>query len=451
MFEPNLCAQRCKFEMAALKCNSCNIVIDELLSYIQNKISIVDEETLVRICTSSFSSEEIKNSKSLLFDSIPTDRIKINRKNKGKGERDLYDIINLFKATEPDIIPVFVARQLEKLPPILFDHIDCTKLLKDLLKIQGDLDVIKSSYVTQSQLSECKIELLQNIKTVNKYSLPPINTNNVNLKSSACSVVSDGLSTELLHTNNQSINEPFDDNGSNLNSRCTRQEFSETLRVDRSEEQSVHESAVLKQPLSVIERDGAMRKVYLNDADRQVDMTSLKSAAKGGQCTVNGDNTGSRASERHRKTNTSTVKASAPGVSNGVDESWQRVARRKPVRYRYQGTAGISRDMEGNFKAADTKIPIFITKIHKDTLEKDIVDYVYKKTNEKITLEKIIFKQERNHKAYKFFVSECKLSVFLDDKLWPQGVIFRRFVNFHRNTNSNFTVSAENKTNNGKW
>jgi hypothetical protein len=45
---------------SVLKCNSCNIVIDELLSYIQNKISIVDEETLVRICTTSFSSDEIK-------------------------------------------------------------------------------------------------------------------------------------------------------------------------------------------------------------------------------------------------------------------------------------------------------------------------------------------------------------------------------------------------------
>lgn len=34
------------------------------------------------------------------------------------------------------------------------------------------------------------------------------------------------------------------------------------------------------------------------------------------------------------------------------------------------------------------------------------------------------------YKAYKFFVMETKLSLFLDEKLWPQGVIFRRFVHF---------------------
>ncbi|XP_026315752.1 uncharacterized protein LOC113227094 [Hyposmocoma kahamanoa] len=34
---------------AVIKCNTCNIVIDEMLSYIQNKVSVMDEETLVRI------------------------------------------------------------------------------------------------------------------------------------------------------------------------------------------------------------------------------------------------------------------------------------------------------------------------------------------------------------------------------------------------------------------
>lgn len=87
-----------------LKCDKCNIVIDEMLSYIQNKVSVIDEVTLVRICVSSFTGEEIKTSKSLLFDSIPTNLRKIIRKNKGKEERDLSDIINLFKSADPDDI-----------------------------------------------------------------------------------------------------------------------------------------------------------------------------------------------------------------------------------------------------------------------------------------------------------------------------------------------------------
>lgn len=68
-----------------VKCISCNVVIDELLSYIQNKISVIDEDTLVRLCTSSFSSEDIEKSKTLLYESVPVEKAKIKRKKQRKG------------------------------------------------------------------------------------------------------------------------------------------------------------------------------------------------------------------------------------------------------------------------------------------------------------------------------------------------------------------------------
>lgn len=134
-----------------LKCNVCNIVIDEMLSYIQNKISVSDEETLVRICTSSFTSEEIKISKTLLFESLPTSQRKIVRKNKRKEERDLEDIINVLKTVDPDFVPLFVAHQLEKLPPILFEHLDCSKILKDLMRLRTEIDDVKNTYAHSSE------------------------------------------------------------------------------------------------------------------------------------------------------------------------------------------------------------------------------------------------------------------------------------------------------------
>jgi hypothetical protein len=75
-----------------LKCASCHIVIDEMLAYVQNKLSVIDEDTLVRICSSAFSSEEIERSKELLFESIPVEKAKIKRKNKGKKQRNNNNI-----------------------------------------------------------------------------------------------------------------------------------------------------------------------------------------------------------------------------------------------------------------------------------------------------------------------------------------------------------------------
>ncbi|CAB3235347.1 unnamed protein product [Arctia plantaginis] len=94
----------------------------------------MDEQSLVQICESAFSTVDIKVAKSLLFESLskrPT-----TRKREGRTLRDLEDIISLFKETDPEKIPIFVARKLEKLPPVSFDHIDVTVLLKKIVYLK---------------------------------------------------------------------------------------------------------------------------------------------------------------------------------------------------------------------------------------------------------------------------------------------------------------------------
>jgi hypothetical protein len=115
---------------------------------------------------------------------------------------------------------------------------------------------------------------------------------------------------------------------------------------------------------------------------------------------------------------------------NKSDKGWQRVSYRKKQtnNYRYVGKSGNARDF--NFRAADKKVPIFITNIHRDTMEDDIVRYIQSKTNDLVSLERINMKVERDHKAYKFFVTESKLSSYLDANIWPQGIVFRRFNSF---------------------
>lgn len=180
---------------STVKCNSCNIVIDELLAYIQNKISVIDEISLIKICVSSFDSEQIKRSKSLLFDSLPTDKRKILRKKQGKENRDIEDIVSLFKGEDPEVIPVFVARDLEKLPPVTFDHLDVTKLLKDLLVVQKELNDIKSKYVTVDQLEELKKDFRKSELTTScrLTSPPPNHYRNMNINTRQGAFLDSGL------------------------------------------------------------------------------------------------------------------------------------------------------------------------------------------------------------------------------------------------------------------
>lgn len=420
-----------------VKCVSCNVVIDELLSYIQNKISVIDEDTLVRLCTSTFTSEDIEKSKTLLYESVSVQTAKIKRKNKGKEQRDLVDIINVFKSVEPDEFPIFVARDLEKLPPILFDHLDCTKLLKDLLRIQNEVKEIKEVYVTQTQLKKFKTEILrsQNDSLIH---LPP-SVSKVNLKRGGW-LMESGPVGLLSHVNNSSI---IDDCNSN---------------IDESELQTLENNEQLFRKMKEVEVETSDRDtrsaVLHRAAERSPSPRDAAGAAGAFTAAANSPATRRDAvTSPQRRTVVQTEPALTvpivhePVHSKSGSDGWEKVSyRKKRMNYRYLGTAGTARHNEGNFKAVKKALPIFITKVHKDTTVQDITDYVYHKTGERITLESISFKYPKEYNAYKFFVSESKIEKFLDSKLWPEGIIFRKFVNIKK---KNYTNSANSGTVNG--
>lgn len=86
-------------------------------------------------------------------------------------------------------------------------------------------------------------------------------------------------------------------------------------------------------------------------------------------------------------------------------------------------------DNNCKFRAAEPKVPILITNVHKDTSKSDITEYIREKTKDNISLDQIVMKNKNsNHNAYKFYVCKNKVNMFLDEKLWPSGVIFRRFI-----------------------
>jgi hypothetical protein len=398
-----------------LKCSACNLVIDEMLSYIQNKLSVMDEETLVRLCTTSFTIQEIQKSKTLLLESLPAKKRSVQRKGGGKEHRDLSDIIQCLKTTDPDLIPVYVSRQLEKLPPVTFDHLDCTKLLKDLVRLQADLDNVKSTYVTHKDLDNLKSELSK----IN--SVPPSRlAMGVNTKRGAWCLDSGpiGLSNTIDDENGiDTSSSPIQ-----VNERKTDDQFRSIIvpgaGVQRTDDSPRPAPAPLK-PVGVARCDEQL-------------------IAPVGECTSKVNSAESSVSDRVKICPSVSVEHPQQNSNeNSDDKDYETVTyKRKKVNYRYRGQVGTASESNNTFKAAIRKIPMFITNVQKNALEKDITSYIKSKTQETVSLEKIYIKKDHDHKAYKFFICQDKLPLFLDEKLWPKGIIFRRFVHFHYRHNT---------------
>lgn len=389
-----------------IKCNSCNIVIDELLSYIQNKISIADEDSLVKICSSTFSCEQIKRSKELLFESVPTDLRKISRKGKGKENRVLNDIISFIKVTDPDVLPVFVARDLEKLPPIQFDHLDTSKLLKDLAVVRSEIETIKSSYVSIEQLEAVKRDLIKF-----QCASPPFSAAKINMKRGAYRE-SGPIGLPNMDESITSINYDSEMNCAN-NDSLKYKSFNEIVINNEN----------LSEDSNKVSREGTCEIINKSPLARPIRDDSSARKKR--------DITDQLSEDEKTMQNRSYAIVTKSNSRAQTDECWKLVQKKGRTRNYIEGKKGsVVVEAEEKFRAAERHIPLFITNVHKNTSELDITSYIYKKTQETVKLERISIQRECEYNAYKFFVLNSKVSLFLDENLWPKGIIFRRFINF---------------------
>lgn len=390
---------------STLKCSSCNIVICELLAFIQNKQDVMDEKSLVTLCITSFSKEDIDAAKNLLFSAVS--QRKIRRKNAKKSFKDLHDVIAVFKESNPEDLPTFVAKELQKLPPLTFDHIDASRLLKDVILLKNDLQLIKDSYATLEQLQEIKAELLH----AKQASIIATPNHFVNIKrGGGCqnSICFDSGPFGLPHipVSTQRDNAPAD---------CIDNQHSPAH--SHSGETAVRSPSQPQPPESMID---------MGTVDKLLVQKSV--------CTDNKVHYSTPASKTKSKTLAEIVNEGQQLKSTEPSsEDWIRI-QRKRHRNRFvtvEGKAYMS--PQEKFKAADIKIPLFINNVDKNTKEADIMEYISSKTQVNVNLRKVNSKEQKQYNAYIVYVPKNKLSVFMNDSLWPEGVYFRRFVDFKRN------------------
>lgn len=475
-----------------LKCISCNLVVNELLTFVQNKHEVMDSESLVRICTTAFSTEDVEKAKSLLFQSISSvDFRKIKRKNKdGKSKKDLFDIIEVFKSLDPEKIPIFVAQDLNKLPPITFDHVDVSRLLKDIIILQNEITLIKSNYVTTDQLLQTRNEIMETNKECSRGAGSCVECQraggsdslceedilrsayrNINMRRGAClgSPHYDSGPMELTHNLSVlSTVAPECMAGSViLNNSCdyAPSHFTSNSIASKLDLPSVHTSPserVLMKDTTVSDKELCSQRPAVRDkelcsrrpalSDVTViptvpycgkSVTEASIPKRGASGAVNSalstSVTAEAASSKCLFTNSFAQLARADGEwkEPKINSEWIEV-QRKRYRNRFIGNKGSALTKpECTFRAADIKTPLFINNVDKSASIADIVEFIKDKTQVGVTLEKIQMKQQRDYDAYKIFVPRLKLELFMNDSTWPEGISFRRFIDFGNGRRTN--------------
>ncbi|KOB68676.1 Mutant cadherin [Operophtera brumata] len=407
-----------------LKCTQCNIVINELLCFVQNKIDVLDEESLVRLCVTAFSTSEINDAKELLFATITTTVRNVSRR-KDKEQKDLDDIISAFKNTEPDSTPIFVAWQLHKLPPVIFNSLDTTSVLKNIVSLQSDMKCVKESYATIDQLNTLRSEL-DNMRYASLVNIDE----NVNKKRGAYLLDSGPTGIlNLSHTPTMIGSTPERETMSaqqqtNILQSQPFLQLTSTARCSR-ESGSAGTESELSRTNSPRSRDKATAaSIAIPMRSDRFSAAQLSAAV----LTHNGVNEVSCAIVNNNKSMAEVLGQEGEWKSENPRQEWIEVRRRR-YRNRTEGITGKATIKPSDrFKPADIKIPLFISNDHKETSEKDIAEFILSKTSEKVFLQKTKMKTLRDYNAYKMMVTRHKLDLFLNDEIWPDGVTCRHFM-----------------------
>lgn len=404
-----------------VKCAHCNVVINEVLAFIQSKMDVMDEESIVRLCATSFLEKEIDAAKNLLFDSISAVK-KTTRKGDGKNQRNLEDIISTLKRVDPEKIPIFVARELHRLPPVTFDHIDATKLLKDIIWMQHEIKTLKCEFATTEQLNQLRLDL-DNIKQASIVNNLDCNINKKrggyrHINVSSCELDSGPVGVIMNYDTSKMAN------------NCDKRSSDYNLQPSKILTDVTNEHPNYNSKYSTVAIDRNTGAKQLNEPVSNT--TPLRKAHASelpirNECTTVSPNRGTMAE---------VLRKDSALQHNEVEKGNDWILVQKPKRKNYfKGMVGnANKDTELNFKAAEKRLPIYITNVHKETPLEDITKYILKKTGEKVTLTKLSIKNENKYDAYKIFVPSYTLHMFLNESLWPKGIVFRRFVHYKYRT-----------------
>ncbi|CAH2236455.1 jg1458, partial [Pararge aegeria aegeria] len=125
------------------------LIVDEFLCFVQNKIDVLDELSVIQICATNFTDVEVETGKSTLYGLCSDGLRNIQRKGDDKKKKCIKDVIKLLKEVDPNSLPIFVARDLGRLPPVSFDYVDVTRLLKDMSSMKAELMTLKAHFSSE--------------------------------------------------------------------------------------------------------------------------------------------------------------------------------------------------------------------------------------------------------------------------------------------------------------
>lgn len=346
------------------------LIVNEFLTFVQNKIDVIDELSIVQICASNFTENELESGKTELYNSLSLKLVQ--RKGEDKNKKIIKDVIKVLKETDPSEQPVFVAKNLNRLPPVTFDHVDVTRLLKDIVILKTELVSLRNDAVSKTELWDLRTDITKELTDIKCACIRKQNT-----QQSGTNAQSDKVENRIEST--------------------ARKESADIMRSSSS-------SGIVPK-----------RKAPVQNKRRRTTSTD----------TIVGDLVKPSYRDIARTPQSPHANSDSALPDTNDDNNFTLVSNRKK-RIRNRNMFGTA---EGSSKllVADLPSGVYVSRLNKATTANDIKEYIHFKGEDCLDVQILSQKQDIEFSSFKVLVPKQKITVFLQNDFWPAGIIFRRF------------------------
>ena len=151
-----------KMESEATPSPGITLVVDEVLCFINNKLSLMGVTSIITLCENFYDDITVERAKMTLQKYCKNDSLEWKRR-KGTTDKTTNNLKDIIKGIQcGDIGDVeFVAKDLSKLPPISFNDLDAGAILQKMTKMGEEIKTLNKAVSKQGEITSSLIQLQQ--------------------------------------------------------------------------------------------------------------------------------------------------------------------------------------------------------------------------------------------------------------------------------------------------
>lgn len=389
-----------------------NIVINEVLCFMIDRMDTLPSDSITKLCENGFNEADIASARDELYQYTTAEmrssgRLSAQRR-RGANQmsNNLADILLMLHDIDPSTLPIFVARDLKKLPPITLDVVDVSSILRQLNTLKHDVVSLNNRAGTADEERRSILKEVHETKYLSTENTTELGRLSIEVAQVNQTIAEMPTFAKVLKSPPAATHKPVNSSPRRDNAAVASQ-----TNVNDMASSSQHKS-------------GETVGVQPNKAD------PIK-----------------RTQSSPRPLIPAPIRATRDDASNSDNEGFIRVERKRRRRADVPGSSDVTTDQPSQppkeLKAAPQQprnLKFFVSRLNPDNTERDLSEHLKQKQVNVMEVKAL----KTRHSGYKSFMftvtADSNPDQILSSDLWPENILIRKYIvknRFSPNRNQN--------------